>query len=108
VVADSTRDFNYIAEIISIDPSLTLGLLKIVNSAFYGFSVEIDMVSHALGVEGSEQLMQLVCDTMVVSQFKGVDMEYFWKHSVAFGISAHVIHQAREEYDSKLFFWLDS
>ena len=45
VVADSTNDFNDIAEIISVDPLLTLGLLKIVNNAFYGFRVEIDTVS---------------------------------------------------------------
>ena len=60
VVADSTSDFNDIAEIISIDPRLTLGLLKIINNAFYGFSVEIDTVFHALGIVGIEQLMQLV------------------------------------------------
>ena len=80
VVADPACDFDDIAEIISIDPSLTLRLLKIVNSAFYGFRGEIDTVSHALGVVGTEQLMQLVLATTVVGQIKGIDMidmEYF-------------------------------
>ena len=107
VVADPTCDFDDIAEIISIDPSLTLRLLKIVNSAFYGFRGEIDTVTHALGVVGTEQLMQLVLATTVVGQFKGVDMidmEYFWKHSVACGLSARAIHQAREEYDGERLF----
>jgi len=107
VVADPTCDFDDIAEIISIDPSLTLRLLKIVNSAFYGFRGEIETVTHALGIVGTEQLMQLVLATTVVRQFKGVDMidmEYFWKHSVACGLSARAIHQAREEYDGERFF----
>ncbi len=107
VVADPTSDFDDIAEIISIDPSLTLRLLKIINSAFYGFHGEIDTVSHALGVVGTEQLMQLVLATTVVGQFKGVDMidmEYFWKHSVACGLSARAIYQARGEYDGERFF----
>jgi HD-like signal output (HDOD) protein len=78
VVADSTSDFNDIAEIVSIDLRLTLGLLKIVKNAFYGFRVEMDTVSHALGVEGTEQLMQLVLDTIMVGQFKGLAIEHFW------------------------------
>ena len=107
VVADPDCDFDDIAEIISIDPSLTLRLLKIVNSAFYGFRGEIETVTHALGVVGTEQLMQLVLATTVVGQFKGVhmiDMEYFWKHSVACGLTARAIHQARGEYDGERFF----
>ena len=60
VVADSTSDFNDIAEIVSIDLRLTLGLLKIVKNAFYGFRVEIDTFSHTLGAEGKEKLMKLV------------------------------------------------
>ncbi|MZH02607.1 MAG: HDOD domain-containing protein, partial [Nitrospinae bacterium] len=107
VVADPSCDFDDIAEIISIDPSLTLRLLKIVNSAFYGFRGEIETVTHALGVVGTEQLMQLVLATTVVGQFKGVDMidmECFWKHSVACGLAARAIHQARGEYDGERFF----
>jgi HD-like signal output (HDOD) protein len=60
VVADPTSGFNDIVEITSIDPSLTLVLLKIVNNAFYGFRVEIDTFSHTLGAEGKEKLMKLV------------------------------------------------
>jgi len=107
VVADPSCDFDDIAEIISIDPSLTLRLLKIVNSAFYGFRGEIDTVTHALGVIGTEQLMQLVLATTVVQQFKGIkmiDMDYFWKHSVACGLAARAIHHTRGEYDGERIF----
>jgi len=107
VVDDPSCDFDDIAEIISIDPSLTLRLLKIVNSAFYGFRGEIETVSHALGVVGTEQLMQLVLATTVVRQFKGIDMidmDYFWKHSIACGLSARAINEARGEHDGERFF----
>jgi len=107
IVADSACDFDDIAEVISIDPSLTLRLLKIVNSAFYGFRGEIETVHHALGIVGTEQLMQLVLATTVVKQFKGIDMidmEYFWKHSIACGLSARAIHQARGEHDGERVF----
>ena len=109
VVDDPGCDFDDIAEIISVDPSLTPRLLKIVNSAFYGFRGEIESVFHAMGVVGTEQLMQLVLATTVVEQFKGipkdlVDMNYFWRHSVACGLSARAIHRARGEYDGESIF----
>ncbi len=107
VVDDQNFDFDDIAEIISIDPSLTLRLLKIINSAFYGYRGEIDTVTHALGVVGTEQLMQLVLATTVIGQFRGIDvidMESFWKHSVACGLSARAIHEARGEYDGERLF----
>jgi HD-like signal output (HDOD) protein len=109
VVADPNCDFDDIAEIIGIDPSLSLRLLKIVNSAFYGFRGEVDTISHAMGIVGTEQLMQLVLATTVVGQFKGipkdmVDMDYFWRHSVACGLSARAIHQARGEHDGESIF----
>jgi HD-like signal output (HDOD) protein len=69
VVTNSTSDYNDIAQIISIDPPLTFGLLTIVNNAFYCFLVKIGTVSRKLVVEGTEQLMQLFLATMVVRQF---------------------------------------
>ena len=109
VVEDPNCDFDDIAEIISIDPSLTLRLLKIVNSAFYGLRGEVDTISHAMGIVGTEQLMQLVLATTVVGQFKDIpkdiyDMEYFWKHSVACGLSARAIQETRGENDGEFFF----
>lgn len=109
VVADPDCDFDDISEIICVDPSLTLRLLKIVNSAFYGLRGEVDTISHAMGIVGTEQLMQLVLATTVVSQFKNipkdmVDMDYFWKHSVACGLCARAIHQERGEHDGESIF----
>ena len=110
VVDDPGCDFDDIAEIISVDPSLTPRLLKIVNSAFYGFRGEIESVFHAMGVVGTEQLMQLVLATTVVEQFKGipkdlVDMEYFWKHSVSCGLAAELFIKHVENTIGKVFLW---
>ena len=106
---DPDSDFAKIGKIISIDPALTLRLLKIVNSAFYGYSNQIETVSHALGVVGTEQLMQLVLATSVVGQFKGIpkdmiNMEYFWRHSVACGLVARTISEMNNETDGERYF----
>ena len=71
-IEDPDCTFDDIGEIISIDPSLTARLLRIVNSAFYGFSTQVETVTHALTIIGTDQLAQLILATSVMNQFKGV------------------------------------
>ncbi len=82
-----------LAAIISQDPSLTAFLLRMVNSAFYSLPMQIDTISRAVTVVGVNQLSTLAVGTSVMSLFKDVpaevlDMEQFWKHSVACGLIA--------------------
>lgn len=82
-----------LARIISQDPSLTAFLLRMVNSAFYSLPMQIDTISRAVTVVGVNQLSTLAVGTSVLDLFKDVptdmiDMERFWKHSIAVGIIA--------------------
>lgn len=82
-----------LAEIISQDPSLTAFLLRMVNSAFYSLPMQIDTITRAVTVVGVNQLSTLAVGTSVMSLFQDipkdvVDMERFWKHSVACGLVA--------------------
>jgi putative nucleotidyltransferase with HDIG domain len=82
-----------LAAIVSQDPSLTAFLLRMVNSAFYSLPMQIDTISRAVTVVGVNQLTTLAVGTSVLSLFKDVpgdvlDMEQFWKHSVACGLIA--------------------
>lgn len=85
-----------IAELISQDPSLTLRLLKIVNSPFYNFPSKIETVSMAITVLGTSQLRDLLIATTLVSRFKAspdkiFDIESFWCHSITTGLAARSI-----------------
>jgi putative nucleotidyltransferase with HDIG domain len=82
-----------LASIISQDPSLTAFLLRMVNSAFYSLPMQIDTISRAVTVIGVNQLSTLAVGTSVMALFKDVpaevlDMEQFWKHSIAVGLIA--------------------
>ena len=88
--------FKEFSAIIGNDPALTARLLKIVNSPFYGLECEVDTITHALGIIGTEQLTQLVLATSVTEQFPNiperlVSMDLFWKHSIACGVTAKII-----------------
>jgi len=96
VINDPESSFGDVAEIISNDTSLSVRLLKIVNSSFYNFPSEIDTISHAISIVGTTQLRDLALATMVLKAFGGfpeefIHMESFWKHSVGCGIAAWII-----------------
>jgi HD-like signal output (HDOD) protein len=85
-----------IAEVISKDPSLSAKLLRIVNSAFYGFPKQVDTISRAVAIVGSDQLHLLTLGTSVIALFRDIpsalmNMGWFWKHSLACGITARLI-----------------
>ena len=108
-IDDPESSFEEIGEIIGNDPGLTARLLKIVNSAFFGFPSKVETISHAVGIIGREQLNDLVISTVVMAQFKDIpqsliDMRSFWKHSIACGLSARIIASQKRESNPERFF----
>ena len=95
-LADPRSSFKEFSTIIMNDPALSARLLKIVNSPFYGLESEVETVTHALGIIGTEQLSELVLATSVTEQFNDipknqVSMDLFWRHSIAWGVTAKII-----------------
>ena len=106
---DPRSSFKEFSAIIGNDPSLSARLLKVVNSAFYGMEGEIDTITHALGIIGTEQLTQLVLATSVTKQFTGiserlVSMDLFWRHSIACGVTAKIIADWIGEHNTETYF----
>jgi HD-like signal output (HDOD) protein len=97
------KDPNHSAEdingVINTDPALVTRLLKVVNSPFYGFPSQINTISRAITIIGTRELTHLVLATSVIDAFKGIpssliNMDEFWRHSLACAIAAKSI--ARE------------
>ncbi len=98
-----------IGKIISDDPGLTARLLRLVNSAFYGFPSKIDTITQALVIIGTRQLCDLALGTSIMTLFNGipgdlVNMESFWRHSMACGITAKALATCRHERNVERFF----
>lgn len=108
-VEDPECSFVEIGEIISGDPSLSARLLRVVNSSFFGFPNKIETITHAVTIVGMAQLRDLALATTVINQFKGIpknliNMEKFWLHSVATGLTAKVIAIYRRESNADRFY----
>ncbi len=102
-------DFERVERIILKDTSLTVRLLKIVNSAFYSFPSKIETISHAIGVIGTEQLSYLVLSTSVMDKFRGIpddvlNMNSFWQHSIACGLVSKKLAEYKGEQSSEKYF----
>jgi HD-like signal output (HDOD) protein len=96
VINDPRSSAVHISDVISKDMNLSAKLLKIVNSAFYGFPSKIHTISRAVTIIGTKQLSTLALGASAIKIFKNiptgiVDMESFWRHSIACGISARMI-----------------
>jgi putative nucleotidyltransferase with HDIG domain len=98
-----------IAKALHTDQGLSARLLRIANSAFYGFPQRVESVDQAIRIIGTRQLHDLVLATVVLTQFRGVDaklvtMKSFWQHSFACGIAARSLATLRRENNIEHFF----
>jgi HD-like signal output (HDOD) protein len=108
-VNDPRNSIAEISNIISEDPGLAARLLRLVNSAFYNFPTRIETISRAVTIVGTQQLRDLALATSVLKLFKGVEkdlvnMEQFWRHSIACGVAARVLASYRRESNNERFF----
>ena len=100
-----------IASILAADTGLAARILKIANSSLFSFPASIETVSQAISVVGTQQLRELVLSTYVMRVFEGipidlVDMNAFWRHSIACGVGARVIAAYRRETNIERFYLL--
>jgi putative nucleotidyltransferase with HDIG domain len=96
VINSARSSASHIAEAVSKDTSLVARLLKLVNSAFYGFPSKIDTVPRAVAIIGTKELSTLALGITAVQYFNNippefVDMKNFWTHSVACGVYARLL-----------------
>lgn len=89
----SAADMN---EVISQDPSLTAKVLKLVNSAFYGFSRQISTVREAVVILGFNRVKSLALSASVFEVFQGDGSDKFdrvglWEHSIGTGVAAEIL-----------------
>jgi putative nucleotidyltransferase with HDIG domain len=109
VVNSLRSSVSEIGDIISEDQGLTVRILKMANSPLYGFPSKIETISKAVLIIGTKQIRDLTLATSVVRLFKGIpedliNMETFWRHSVACGVIARIIAGYRRESNVETFF----
>ena len=87
-----------LATVISSDQALTAKLLKLSNSAYYGYARRISNVREAVILLGMRTVRSVAISSGIIEAFRmpeidgdGFDPDLFWAHSVSVGIVAEVI-----------------
>jgi putative nucleotidyltransferase with HDIG domain len=90
-----------LTRVISLDPVLVGRVLKLLNSAYYGFDHQITSLVRAIIMLGLNTVKNLALSTTVIStlvkykKHEGLEMEGFWRHSLCVGIAAKLIARYR-------------
>lgn len=91
-----------IAKLISYDPGLTSKVLRMVNSAAYGFQRQISSIQHGIMILGFTTVRGLVLSASIMKLFEreniktagGLDHQKFWEHSLGTALAARQIGKA--------------
>lgn len=91
LLRDVDADPSQIADLVKIDPSLAAQVLRLANSAFYGFAEQVydlDAAIQRIGFSETFRLVAMVCGKEVLDrslQPLGFDPGQLWEHSLSAG-----------------------
>lgn len=107
VITDPKSSASDLGREIAKDQSLTAKMLRMVNSAFYGFYRRIDSVGDAVAILGYNEVRILTLTISVFDSFgpsrTGWDRPRFWQHALATAVGTETLAQgsktlAKEAY----------
>lgn len=83
------------AQVLSTDQALTAKLIRVSNSAYYGFARRVSTVREAVVMLGFKQVRQVAVGASLMNAFNTkkdpndvFDLDLFWGHSVAVAVAA--------------------
>ena len=92
LLQDPNTPITDISDIIEKDQAMSLRVLKLVNSAFYGIHKEVNDIGNAIVLLGFNTVRNAIVSLGVINSFSGIkslegfDISDFWKHSLAVAV----------------------
>ncbi len=98
-----------ITKVITEDSGLSSRILKLANSPMFGYYSNIDTITKAVTIIGTQQLRDMALAISVMGVFRGIpedliNMTSFWQHSITCGIIARTLATYRREANVERFF----
>ena len=98
MVSDTSSSSADAAELILTDQALTSKILRVVNSAYYGFSSQVNTVTQAVVLLGFDAIKNLLLSVSVFELFTKEDeaptllnLKKFWGHSLGTAVAGELI-----------------
>ena len=96
---DPDTSIKTVCDTIEKDQAITLKILKLVNSAFYGFKTKISDLRNAIVLLGYNSVRNAIVSLSIINTFSkrvalmDFDISQFWKHSLAVAVTSKNIAQ---------------
>ncbi|MDX9703208.1 MAG: HDOD domain-containing protein [Candidatus Auribacterota bacterium] len=112
ILADPESSAEDVASLIKEDQVLTTRLLKLVNSAYYGFTRKITTVTHAVVILGFRNVKNIVLTAKTFDLYKSsytkirriFDVNLLWQHSLGVAVIAKKIGELVRYPDQETLF----
>ncbi|MDD3149266.1 MAG: HDOD domain-containing protein [Candidatus Gastranaerophilales bacterium] len=91
LIKDPKSNVNQLSEVISRDVSLTSQILKLVNSAYYGFPNQITTINKAIALLGLKQVNSLVMSVAMKPMLMTNYGKDLWEHCIRCAIASQII-----------------
>ncbi|MCB1195940.1 HDOD domain-containing protein [bacterium] len=109
VCEDEKSDANDLARIVSHDQSISSRILKLSNSAYYGYLKKVNTISKAVTILGFDTIKSLAISASVFDMFKKIKSNYnfdrvqYWIHSIGVASISRMIgrtlNQSRQQLE---------
>jgi HD-like signal output (HDOD) protein len=88
LMKDHEIDLKEISKVIMHDPALTLRIIRLANSAYYGLTTQVTSINHAVVMLGINALYNMILGLSVIRSFRigksrWFDPDLFWQHCIA-------------------------
>jgi putative nucleotidyltransferase with HDIG domain len=103
LLRDPDTSLKTVCDTIEKDQAITLKILKLVNSAFYGFKSKISDLRNAIALLGYNAVRNAIVSISVINSFPkrvtmmDFDISLFWKHSLAVAVTSKNIAQLSQK-----------
>ncbi len=97
MLQDYDTSIKDLSKAIEKDQAFVSKILRLVNSAFYGFRSRINTIPHAVTILGFNTVRNAVVSVSIIDAFSGkgafeeFDITAFWKHSVAVAVTSRYL-----------------
>jgi len=88
---NSNCDYNQLVELLSTDPGIAAGVLRLANSPLFGVTRQVSSLKHAIALLGVKRIRELVLARYLVQKTEEmacehIDISYYWRLSVTTAI----------------------
>lgn len=100
IIKNDSSGTKELSEMMAYDQALTSQVLKLVNSAYYGFAQEITSINKALALLGMNQTRNIIIAVAMKHMLTSQGGRDMWKHSLKAGVACEYLAAETDAADA--------